>query len=194
MENNVTAEARQRAERSEAILRGQGVPINTWLPVTETEEEAKLRTRDEVCYRALSLIVVAINADRLDPAFAERLVHYYGLEPYLTPKERAFLKAELPSDQDLAIFLWRVEAAWVLLWALGYVQELEKPQTVCEVGQAVAFIKQRNAAQFIADARLRPLAEILDEADLIYRYHWAVVDARVNGRDIPAGLDPGVTY
>jgi len=90
--------------------------------------------------------------------------------------------------------LWRVEAAWVLLWAVGYVKELGKPETVCEVGQAVAFIKQRNAAQFIADARLRPLAEILDEADLIYRYHWAVVDARVNGTEVPAGVDPGVIY
>jgi len=58
MENDVTAEAR-RAERSEAILRAEGVPINRWLSVIETEEEAKLRTKNEVCYRALSLIVVA---------------------------------------------------------------------------------------------------------------------------------------
>ena len=33
---------------------------------------------------------------------------------------------------------------------------------------------------------------ILDEADRIYRYDWACADARIKGRDAPAGLDPGV--
>jgi hypothetical protein len=36
--------------------------------------------------------------------------------------------------------------------------------------------------------------QILDQADLIYRYHWAVVDARVKGKQPPAGLDPGIVY
>ena len=39
---------------------------------------------------------------------------------------------------------------------------------------------------------MRPLSDILDQADLIYRYHWAVVDARINGQDAPAGLNSGV--
>jgi hypothetical protein len=46
----------------------------------------------------------------------------------------------------------------------------------------------------MAKAKLRTMKEILDEADLIYRYHWAVTDARVKGRDAPAGLDGGVVY
>jgi len=53
-------------------------------------------------------------------------------------------------------------------------------------------MKERSAAQFLRDARLRSQPEILDQADLIYRYHWAVVDARINNKPAPAGLDPGV--
>ena len=45
-----------------------------------------------------------------------------------------------------------------------------------------------------AKARLRPQAEILDAADLIYRYNWAATDARINGRSAPAGLDGSVIY
>ncbi len=52
---------------------------------------------------------------------------------------------------------------------------------------------ERRTAQFLADAKLRPLPEILDHADRIYRYHWAVVDARVNGRDPLPSMEPGVT-
>ena len=43
-----------------------------------------------------------------------------------------------------------------------------------------------------AAARLRPPAELLDAADLLYRYHWAVRDARIDGRPAPVGLDPSV--
>jgi hypothetical protein len=51
----------------------------------------------------------------------------------------------------------------------------------------------QDTHQFVADAKLRPLAQLLDEVDRIFRYHWAVVEARVNGRLAPADLGPGVT-
>jgi hypothetical protein len=44
----------------------------------------------------------------------------------------------------------------------------------------------------MAKTTLRPIEDILDQADLIYRYRWALVDARVNDSEPPAGLDPGV--
>ena len=47
-------------------------------------------------------------------------------------------------------------------------------------------------ATFMAQAKLRDIASILDEADLIYRYHWACVDARLKQAPMPAGLNPSV--
>lgn len=41
---------------------------------------------------------------------------------------------------------------------------------------------------------LRSIDEILDEADLIYRYHWACVDARIHRKNVPADLDSGVVF
>ncbi len=46
----------------------------------------------------------------------------------------------------------------------------------------------------MAQAKLRPQAELLDAADLIYRTHWAVRQARLDGEPSPAGLDPGVVH
>ena len=43
-----------------------------------------------------------------------------------------------------------------------------------------------------AAARLRSRKELLDQADLIYRLHWACVDARVMGMPAPGGLEEGV--
>ena len=50
-----------------------------------------------------------------------------------------------------------------------------------------------TTSQFIEDSELRPIADILDQVDLIYRYHWAVRNARLKGQQIPADLDPDVT-
>lgn len=194
MDANVSSEALDRKARSEAVLKMQGVPVNDWLPAIETEEEAKERTVEEIAYRALALLTVAVKGEGLEQSTVEKIVADYGLEAHFTPKELSFIKQEFPSQRDRVNFSWRYEAAWTLLWALGYVDDLRKPDSYCDAGRAVRFMKDRTPEQFIADAKLRPLSEILDQADLIYRYNWAVVDARVNGKPTPAGLDPGVTY
>jgi hypothetical protein len=193
METNASPEALQRKQRSETTLRAEGVPINQHLPVIETEREAKLRTQNEVALRALALLVVSVKGGGLEQAVVDRIVKDYALGPHFTPKERAFIANKSPSQQDRIQFSWRYEAAWTVLWALGFVEKLEKPTDVCDVARAVNFMRQRSTTQFLADAKLRPFSEVLDQADRIYRYHWAVVDARVTGKATPSGLHPGVT-
>ena len=184
-------QALQRKHRSEALLRREAVPINQSLPVIETESEAHLRSKQEVAYRALALLVVAVKGEGLEQPIVEKLVEQYGLTPYFTPKEAAFINNPTPSKVDRTQFSWRYESAWVMLWALGYVEDLGKPSSICDVSKAVTIMKERTSAQFLADAKPRSFSQVLDEADLIYRYDWAVVDARVNGKSAPAGLDPG---
>ena len=46
--------------------------------------------------------------------------------------------------------------------------------------------------ELTAAAKLRPRRELLDQADLIYRLHWACVDARVMGMPAPQVLEDGV--
>ena len=193
METHMSQEAVARKERSEAILRAEGVPISKSLPVIETASEVRVRTKEEVAYRALALLTVAVKGEGLEQPAVERIVGDYGLVSRFTPKERAFFRETAPSQRDRVQFTWRYEAAWTLLWALGYVEKLDKPSGVCDVVWAVRLMKERTAAQFVAGATLRPIADILDQADRIYRYHWAVVEARVNGRASPGGVDPDVT-
>lgn len=185
-------EALDRKARSEEILVRDGIPINRHLPVIETAENARPHSITEVAYRSLALLTVALKGEGLEQPLVERLIKEYELTTRFTPKESAFIRNEAPSETDRIQFSWRYEAAWVLLWAMCHIEELGKPSTICDVPKAVSIMKDRTAAQFVADARQRPLAQLLDEADLIYRYDWAVVDARVNRRPVPHGLDPGV--
>ncbi len=186
-------EATARKQRSESVLKSEGVPVNDSLPVIESERELRPRTTQEVAQRAIALLIVSLKGEGLEQPIVERLVRDYQIAPHLSPDERRFLSNLTPSEQDRVQFSWRYEAAWVMLWALGYVETLDKPVAICDVPRAVTFMKDRTMAQFVADAKLRSPAEILDAADMIYRYHWAVVEARVTQQDPPAGLEPGVT-
>lgn len=192
-EKVTSPEALQRKSRSEQVLKVEGVPVNKFLPVIETEKEAKHRTKEEVAYRTMALLVVALKGEGLEQQDIEKLVRDYQLTGYFSPEESAFIKDISPSDADRVKFVWRYEAAWTLLWSLGYVDKLGKPTDICDVKQAVQTLLKRSPAQFVKDAKLRPLSEILDQADRIYRYDWAVVDARVNNKAAPAKLDADVT-
>jgi Domain of unknown function (DUF4272) len=193
MNEEVSAEAIDRRLRSETILRAEGVPILASLPAIETTAEALKRTKEEVALRALCLLFVAAKGEGVKDEVLERVLKSYELRPHLTPKELAFVLDNSPSQQDRIQFVWRYEAASTLLWALGFVAQLGKPVQPCDVEFAVRTMTETTTSQFIEDSKLRPIADILDQADLIYRYHWAVRNARFKGQQIPADLDPGVT-
>lgn len=189
----ISAEAIDRRLRSETILRAEGVPILATLPVIETTAEALKRSKEEVALRTLCLILVAAKGEGLEEEVVERVLESYELRPHLTPKELAFVLDNSPSQHDRLQFVWRYEAASTLLWGLGFVAQLGKPVQVCDVNFAVTTMTGTTTSRFIEDSKLRPITEILDQADLIYRYHWAVRNARVKGQQIPAALDPSVT-
>ena len=188
------APALTRKKRSEAILKSEGVPFISHLPVVEDEATASFRTAEEVSWRAMALCLVASKGEGLAQEQVRRIVDQYELEQALTTKERKFIFDDAPSDSDRTQHVWRYEGYWVLLWALHYVVDLERPDHFCDVARAVKVMKERSAQEFITAAQLRRHNDILDATDLIYRYDWACVDARLKSEDPPAGLNAGVVW
>src|SRR6266581_557483 len=72
----------------------------------------------------LQIVVQNLKGEGLEQPIVEGLVSQYGLASYFTPKETAFIGSAAPSQGDRTQFSWRYEAAWVLLWALGYLEDL----------------------------------------------------------------------
>jgi len=188
----MSKEALARRDRSILKLMEEGIPHYADLPVIETEAEAKRRSTEGVAHRAIALCLVAVKGEGLEQEPLLKLVAKYRAEDYFTPKEEVFIHNADPTQHDRVQFAWRYECYWVLLWALGFVDRLSQPREICDVPRAVGILRDLGREGFLKEAKLRSQNEILDAADLIYRYDWAVVDARVNGREAPPGLDPGV--
>ena len=77
----------------------------------------------------------------------------------------------------------------MLLWALGYVDELTYPNALCDVAHDAAIIHDLSAAQFRQRATLRSKKEVLDQADRILRLNWACYDARQANKPVPGNLN-----
>lgn len=192
----------QRRERSLALLKEKGIPYLASLPVEATEQEACIKSREEMVQRAATLFAVAVYSEIMleeNPNRDEALTYFnrmdeiYGISRWLTPKETAFLSDPSSTEQERIQFVWRYENCAVLLWAAGIVEELPYPSDICDVPViASIFWQHKSIADLLAEGSPRTQAEILDAADLTLCYDWACVDARIHGREAPAQLDGGV--
>ncbi|WP_046213524.1 DUF4272 domain-containing protein [Paenibacillus wulumuqiensis] len=203
-EFRITPSGEIRKQRSNQWLESRCIPVNATLPALLGDELADgLRTRDEVAARAVAICITAVKGEcvgagettEMTRELINRIIRQYDANRFFTPEEQAFIEQDQPGQEAAARFSWRYEALWVMLWALGHVDTLGEPTEICDVARTVGILQQFDSfAAFREGSRLREAAEILDAADLIYRYDWACVDSRVHQRPVPGGLDAGVVY
>ena len=124
--------------------------------------------------------ICAVGGETGGKGFVAQLIHDFDAEGLLSPNERVFISTQMDVRQERVQFSWRYERSWVLLWALGYIERLDYPPSICDVPKLAGLIRGKSVAQIVQGAKPRSRREILDEADLIYRLHWAVVEERVN--------------
>lgn len=171
-------EQRERALRSFEQLKKRNVPVYGGPLFVDGEEEATTQGSQEVARRALVLWVVDLRAEGMPQSDALNLVEKLDLWASVSPDERRFLEDANPTPEKCQQLVWRLESIWVLLWALGYVDELNWPDGMCDVPTLVKVMKaQETNPEFVTSAKLRDKAQLLDAQDLIMRIHWAIRDA-----------------
>ncbi|WP_034386965.1 DUF4272 domain-containing protein [Hellea balneolensis] len=188
---SVTQSQIDRKKRSIATLKSGGIPVLNTLPFIEDEAEVTFRSLKELSNRMYALAAVSDKGCGAPEDIVEKIIQEFSVDSF-TPAEQNFIDDPEPSYHQRVQFAWRSEALYVLTWALGYVDELPYPdeaQTSKDIWEPFARLKRE---EFEANAKLRTASELLDEADLIYRYHWAVTDARLNGRPMPGSLNQSV--
>ncbi len=193
---NSTADsaAQQRKKRSIAQLQQENVPTMEHLPTLEEDEDVVLRSKDAVVDRALALFFIALRSEGVDLADLKPLDTNFGMSSKLSAWEANYMSNPTPSQSDTTNANWRYESLWILLWSLGYVENLATPKAYCDVPFMAKTIIELGEKAFRQNARLRSKAEILDKADLHYRYHWAVVNNRIKGIVAPESIDASVVF
>lgn len=191
----VTESGNARKSKTNAFLMTRKIPVASALPPIEGDEIARIRPVTEVAQRALALMIVAVRAEGLEDEIVQQVIAEFGIEPFLSPEERAFIQNPNPTQQEKTNFIWRYESLWTLLWALGFVESLDFPDKICDVPKSVEVIHGSGSYEgFLAKCQLRSVAEILDQCDMAYRLNWAAVNARLRGETAAAGMDSSIVY
>lgn len=187
---------RERRSRSEEICISNNIPIykNPGSLFVASDENVTLRDKDEVVDRAIALCFIEVKSEGADKALLADFDTRYNVMAKLTPREREFALNDFPDQQAIADANWRAESFHVLLWALGFVDQLGHPGNICNIAEASGILFSRSEEEFRNNAVLRSKSEILDKADLALRLNWACTNARIKNQPMPAGLNHSVIY
>lgn len=188
--------AQERKVISIEILKSQGVPFIDHLPLVYETSEVAPREKDEVIARSICSFAAIMCActirdngeltDEDKQGAKDFLDNRFGCIDKLTRMERRVIDGEASYDEAVKMS-WKYESLWTLLWAMGLVKELDFPKDICDCD----FVMKTFSGDFSERVKMRGTDEILQALDLIYRYHWACVNARVHGTK-SAGLDEEV--
>jgi hypothetical protein len=185
-----------RKAATEKKLVQLGVRWSANLPPVIGEPEVTLRPAGDVARRALALFTVALRGESLaggDEIPVSDLRHRLPLSfEAMSPKEIAFLKSSKPEKQDITNAVWGYESVSLLLWATGSLHELAPPTRPCDVPQISKLMITPDQNILLKSAVLRPAVELLDSLDFHFRLHWAVRQARLDGKNPPSNFNADV--
>ena len=175
--------AEQRKEETEALLKSISIPYIDHLPLTEEENEVKIRTAKEIAERILILTYLNYISDVPDERDSvNEFLKNNSLWEKVSPEEKVLFKKEVLSRKEKINISWRSEAIWLLLWAINKVDNLEIPTEQVEIAEIVSRLPDflSNPIEFTENVTIRPTSELLDISDLTYRLHWAVRNKELN--------------
>ncbi|MGY3185821.1 DUF4272 domain-containing protein [Lysinibacillus sp. TE18511] len=194
-------EGEQRKNKTIAFLKENAIPYAASLPQLPPIEACQFKTQEDIARRAVALLIViqfacdVAQGGNVEESrdFFINMLRKYEVEDDLTNNERDFLQASEPDAQEAINISWQYEAYWTLIWALGFVEKLDVPDEVCDCEHAIQVVSNYETfEQFYQETTMRNQEEILDEADKIYRYHWACVDSRIQEQTAPAGMNESI--
>lgn len=162
-------------------LASLGIQVPSHLPTIEGVDEVTPKSAQNIAGRLSALAyVIGLGFGAKGSDLSEQL-QKYGLMSFVSEREKRLLREEVLSDQDEVDMSWQSECAQALAWCIGLV-ELDHFQH-CDEDLAEKLPFKKDPSDFIQSAKLRSIAEIQEQSDLLYRMHWYARNCRLTGRD-----------
>ena len=186
----------ERKEYTNRFLKSINLEVSDHLPLIEDFNNVRIQAKYNIACRAVILYgLIAIPYNKRSSIEISEYFKKYNLLEHVSPEELEYLNNPEKTKIENARMSWHNEALNVLFWALNKFDSLSFPDSICDF-RNYNFLPSLNEdpSDWIKNSTLRNSEEILNQTDLIYRIHWAVKEARLNNKPIPANLNSGVIY
>jgi hypothetical protein len=166
---------------------------NEHLPLVESLGDLQPKSSTQVAARATAAGYVAAFCFGAPAEKVRKDLDRFALWQQLSAEEQDLISNPEASDQSKAFHGWLIEAIQFMAWSLGLVTlDHFAP---CSEALASQFPKAgTDPSQFIANTRLRPLGELLQEADTLYMLHWFAVEANLEAQPDKRVVLPRVSF
>ena len=189
--DNKFIESYDRKMNSIYLLQQQEIPYTMDLPEIKSSYEVLGKSLEEVTKRAIVLCIVCnfasdvINSKKKkyikdSKKFFTKLLEQFNVKNDLTREEKELFDK---MDKNLAIQIsWQFEGYYILLWALGLVDEIPFPDVLVDPDEVTPIVSNCSSYKdFASKCLFRDVNDILDLADLVYRYDWYCVEQEAKG-------------
>jgi len=158
-----------------------GIDVPEHLPNIENLDEVKPRTAQDIAGRLSAMAyVIGLGFDAKGNELLEQL-NKFDLMSYVSAYETGLLNQDIIGDQDKINMSWLTECAQALAWCIGLVDLDHFKHCDDDLAHKIPF--KTDPQEFIQKARLRPIAEIQEQSDLLYRMHWYARNCGLNGQE-----------
>jgi len=167
--------------KNNKYLSSLGIDINQNLPLIEDLQEVQPRSAEDIAGRLSAIAYVigmAFDANRIELI---NNLKKFNLWSYVSNYEKTLLESEKISEQDIINMEWLSESAQALAWSIGIV-ELDHFKH-CDDDLAMKIPFNIDPTNFITSAHLRPIEEIQEQSDLLYRMHWYTRNCKLTEAD-----------
>jgi hypothetical protein len=187
----------ERRRSSEEALTKLGIVIVENLPPIEEESNIRLRTPAEIAERIL--VLTYLNCRASGRELKEQIITFLkqeGLWQKISQTEKALFDKESLSEDEESFIRWRGEAIWLLLWVINKVDDLALPVEMTDPRQVFSRLPgfMSSPGDFIHAATIRPLSEIMDQADLTFRLTWAAMRQDQEHSNYDINLNYGIAH
>ena len=192
-----------RRLRSIEKCKSKDLPVLETLKASVYESECVIPSKEEVIHRLACIFAAAVCSEaacNYKPGEAKKMISgmlgdlekSYLVSQYFSKAEKEYTSDPLKHADLHPKFGWRYECCAVLLWALG-LWDLGEPNKICDAGEIGEILWKNDFISLLEKSNLRSKEEILDMQDLILRYDWACVDARIHNKEMTV-IDGEIVY
>ncbi len=167
-----------------------GIEVPNHLPLIESLDEVSPKTAQEIAGRLSALAyIIGLGFDAPGSDLREQLNKFH-LMPFVSNFENELLHKDTIEHEEKVLMSWLVESAQALAWCIGVVS-LDH-FTHCDDDLAQKLPLYKDPSPFIRNARLRPISEIQEQSDLLYRMHWYARNCSHTGNE--CALNEGILF
>ena len=155
------------------------VPINSLTEIKSKEDIINKMLIDYIIASS-SIYMLNNNIYKLD-ILLSNINKIFNTDSILSIEDKTLIINiinKLYTFSELEEFSIRMESVNVCLWALGLVDKIDSCNKCNYVTISKTLLKFKNYDELVNSTKLRSKEEILEKADLITRYYWAIREVR----------------